>query len=73
MHGKRVCLGPHFLQRSLGLAKRFAKVVQRILEPICTHTVQPNIDAAKEQFCLRSGSVLIELQLFIGGPPKPSA
>lgn len=43
MHGKRVRLGPHFLQRGLSLAKRYAKVIQCILKPICPHTVQLNI------------------------------
>jgi hypothetical protein len=50
MHRERVGLGPHFFQRSFGFAKRFAKVSERVLKPICLHTVHSNIYAEEGQF-----------------------
>ena len=56
MQREGVSFSPHFFQSSLGFTKGFAEVVQCILKPICPHAVQPNINAAKEQFCSRRAS-----------------
>ena len=50
MHGQRIGLGTHFLQSSLGLMKRVAKVFQGVLKPICSHNVQSNISREKVNF-----------------------
>ena len=55
MNGERIRLGPHLFQSSLGFLNRFAQVFEGVLEPTCSHNVQPNISTEKGQFCSETG------------------